>query len=135
MEPIQLNSASNILKRCLESGNTRTCDFCGANNLKLLWATKRNDQHDICTKCIKEIYALIENKSFISSTSSMLTSLMKRFLDKDTRDLVKAGFLNEDLSFTPKGEEVVLSIMLEKNKAELVAEAQAVIAEKEENKK
>jgi len=67
--------------------------------------------------------------------TNMLGALMKRLLDKDTQTLVKAGFLDKDLSLTSEGEAEVLAIILEANKKALVEAAQAKIDEEKEAKK
>jgi len=64
----------------------------------------------------------------------MFSSLMKRLLDKDTQVLIKAGFLNNDLSLTNKGEEEVMALMLMQNKTDLVKVAEEKLAEEAEKK-
>lgn len=58
-----------------------------------------------------------------------LTQVARRFLDKDIAILVKAGYLNRDLSFMERGEAAILAAMLEKVKADVVAKAEEDIAE------
>lgn len=65
----------------------------------------------------------------------MLNALVKRLLDKDTQQLMKAGFMNADLSLTPAGEAEVLAIVLQANKADLVAAAVEKIQEEKDAKK
>lgn len=125
-----------IQLRKAESG-TRCCDFCE----KIFEASKvfcpnQSSSRDICFHCVTiAAKDTPKNKSLIDRTISMFSAIAKRLLDQDTQKLVKAGFLNSDLSLTPKGEEHVLSLMLVQNKANLVAEAEEVIKELESEKK
>lgn len=61
-----------------------------------------------------------------------LNSMMKRLLDKDTKTLIKSGFINGDLQLTQEGQEALSAILFEANKAELVNLAEEKIAEEKE---
>ena len=76
------------------------------------------------------------NGRFITSKSSIsrmqkLTTMLKRFLDKEAQILYKAGFLDGDLKLTTEGREALEAILLIATRAELVKAAQEVIDEEE----
>lgn len=49
-----------------------------------------------------------------------ITNLVKKILDKDTRTLVSAGFINGELALTDEGVAELLGILFLQNKDELV---------------
>jgi hypothetical protein len=61
-----------------------------------------------------------------------LSALMKRILDKDTKTLIKAGFLDKNLELTKKGSDALEAILVEQNKEALVKLADVAIFEEEE---
>jgi hypothetical protein len=61
-------------------------------------------------------------------------SMMKRLLDADTRKLVKAGLINGDLELTTEGQQALMAVLFEGNKAALVKEAEEIISEQEAQK-
>ncbi len=75
----------------------------------------------------EKYYKIITKKSIMSR----LNVFMKKLLDADTQSLVKAGYLNEDLTLTSDGEEALTFISFTANKAALVEEANKLIAERE----
>jgi len=58
-----------------------------------------------------------------------LKPMMKRLLDKDTRTLYKAGYINRDLELTENGRNALNTILFTANKAELVKMAQEELDE------
>lgn len=60
-----------------------------------------------------------------------LSTLMKRVLDKDTKTLIKAGFLTKELVLTHSGKEALESLLVEQNKEALVKLAETAIEENE----
>lgn len=62
-----------------------------------------------------------------------VTTMMKKLLDTDTQELVKAGLINGDLELTERGSDELEVIMFTKFKTELVAVAKEI--NKEEEKK
>ena len=60
-----------------------------------------------------------------------ISAIAKRLLDKDTRTLVKAGFLDSELDLTEKGQEALDAINFEEQKAKLVKMAEEELAEEE----
>lgn len=64
----------------------------------------------------------------------MLNQMMKKLLDKDTKTLIKADYMNGDLLLTTKGKESLEAILFEANKIELVKQAEETIVEEKENK-
>ena len=60
-----------------------------------------------------------------------LKPMMKRLLDKDTRTLYKAGYINRDLELTENGRNALNTILFTANKAELVKMAQEELDEEE----
>jgi hypothetical protein len=91
-----------------------------------------------CTHYISLRYLEVveEESSFIQNVKdifTMISQTAKKLLDADTRALIEAGYLNTDLTITAIGHEAMNSIMLEKNKAELVKMANEAIEEKRKN--
>ncbi len=62
--------------------------------------------------------------------SMQITALAKRILDPDTRALIKAGWLNNDLSITSEGRDAFLAYFLSENKKKLAEQAKVAIEEK-----
>lgn len=56
-----------------------------------------------------------------NKSTMKITNLVKKILDKDTRTLVKAGFINGDLALTDDGVSELLGILFLEKKDELVA--------------
>lgn len=66
----------------------------------------------------------------VSNTKTMkITNLVKKILDKDTRTLVTAGFINGDLALTDEGVSELLGILFLEKKEELVKIAQEKLNE------
>lgn len=63
-----------------------------------------------------------------------LTNIAKRLLNKDIKTLVKAGFMNSDLSMTEAGRQELTSILFEKYQKELVEAATTKLEEEKEIK-
>lgn len=63
-----------------------------------------------------------------------INPLVAANLDADTQALVEAGYLDGRLMTTPKGLDALMAILYIANKAQLVTDAQAELAEKETNK-
>jgi hypothetical protein len=61
-------------------------------------------------------------------------SMMKKLLDSDTQKLVKASLINGDLELTSQGQQALMAILFEANKAALVKEAEEIISEEEKSK-
>ena len=78
----------------------------------------------------------ITTNSMTTNDESMnkLTALAKRFLDADTKKLIKAGLLNKDLSVTSQGEWEINALLIQKYKEELVKVADEIISERESKK-
>ena len=68
-------------------------------------------------------------------TMQKINPMMKRLLDKDTKALYKAGYLNGDLEFTNEGKDALEALVFVGYRAELVLEAEKVIAEEKKAKK
>ena len=62
-----------------------------------------------------------------------LTTLAKRILDADTKALIKAGVLDNDLSLTEEGVDFVVGHYLQANKVELAKEARKITKEEKED--
>lgn len=106
------------------------CDYCKEHSGTFC---SNRAGRDICKKCVLKAMKLF-NIQTNNSIMGNLSKLAKRIFDKDTKTLIKAGYLNSDLSFTKEGEEAVMSILLEKNKADLVELANEELEEKKEEK-
>lgn len=63
---------------------------------------------------------------------TVLTNLAKRLLDKDTKILIKVGYLNAQLGFTEEGKEALYACMFKACQADLVKMAEEVIKESKE---
>ena len=74
-------------------------------------------------KKIKKGRYSIENK-FTNKIIMKITNLVKKLLDKKTRDLIEAGYIDGDLELTEEGKEALLSILFIEKKEELVKMAQ-----------
>ncbi len=66
-----------------------------------------------------------------------LSVMLKKLVDQDTQDLVKAGYLDGELNITHMGERALITHLFFAHKSDLVALAKADIeeVEKEEAKK
>lgn len=74
---------------------------------------------------------LISDRKGIMQT---LSAMAKRLLDKDTKTLIKAGYLSTDLSITEKGIKHINAFLFDKFKSDIVKVAEEVIAEEEKDK-
>lgn len=61
-----------------------------------------------------------------------ISTIAKRIFDKDTKTLIKANFLKDDLSLTEHGEEALYGLLFSDKKDELVKLAQEELDEKKE---
>lgn len=66
------------------------------------------------------------------SAYQKISRSLRKMLDPDTKVLVQAGYLNEELSLTGTGQQVLLEILKGIHKKELVAEAKADLKFKKE---
>ena len=87
----------------------------------------------------------IHNLQLISSTEPQqeggkgtiimrLNTMMKKILDKDTKTLIKAGYLNGDLQLTETGRESLEALLVEEKKEALVKLAEETIEEQKSEK-
>lgn len=60
--------------------------------------------------------------------------MMKRLLDADTQTLVKAGLINGDLEMTSLGQQTLMAVLFDANKAALVKEAEQIISDEANDK-
>ncbi len=81
--------------------------------------------------CSCAMCKLIQTKS---KNMNSLSTMLKKFLDEDTKTLIKAGYFNNDLSLTSKGKEANDAINFKANLKELVAMAQADLDEEAKTK-
>lgn len=65
------------------------------------------------------------------SKMEKLSQFARKVFDSDTKVLIRAGFLNDDLSLTEEGEDFVLSHYLASNKKVLATEAEKLLEEEE----
>jgi len=72
-----------------------------------------------------------ENSIIHQIIKPIMKSLSKLLLDADTKTLIKAGYLREDLTLSPFGEEAMQTILFQANKVALVEKAKEEIAEEE----
>ena len=82
-----------------------------------------------CFDLVQPIQKTLIQKTLIQKT---MNAFKKALLSADTKTLIKAGYMDADtLELTAKGQDEIDFIIFEKYKAELVAVAEAAIAEKE----
>ncbi len=88
----------------------------------------RTDNHSYSHKVndLNDVIKLEDNKT----NKMKITNLVKKILDKDTRTLVSAGFINGDLALTDEGVSELLGILFLQNKDELVKIAQETLEDK-----
>lgn len=115
----------------IEKRDKASCDYCGNGGDRTFVKTVNDTNRDICRVCVQEAYKLFNEKSFINRTATMFSNIAKRLLDNDTKTLIRAGFLSNDLLLTERGEEALLSVMLQSNLPIMVKEAAEEIAEQE----
>lgn len=73
---------------------------------------------------------LIKNKKTIMTKVS---NMMKKLLDSDTQELVKAGYINGDLDMTEEGKNALIAELFVANKSALVDSAKAKNIEEDKN--
>ena len=100
---------------------------------KNFWSEQNTSLFTIYTA--QEFLAKYATKPFNSLTNipMKLNSMMKKLLDKATKTLVKADYINGDLQLTPKGKEALDTLVFEQHKETLVKMAEEDL--KEEKKK
>lgn len=71
--------------------------------------------------CISKAKKHAEIHNLIVSHKPMkITNIVKKLIDKDTRTLIEAGFIDDGLSLTDSGASELMGILFLENKAELV---------------
>lgn len=115
---------------------SRYCDFCREVKPRFAAPADQAADRDICPDCALEACKLlgVHTEPLTTRIMSTLSNLMRRLLDTDTKKLVKAGLLDDKLQLTKAGEDSVLSLLVVKFKADLVKEADDIIAAAEEKK-
>lgn len=63
-----------------------------------------------------------------------VSNMMKKLLDSDTQELVKAGYINGDLDMTEEGKNALIAELFVANKSALVESAKAKNDEESKNK-
>lgn len=89
----------------------------------------------------RQEYVLIEGKLRMVGVEHIknnkidmkITNLVKKILDKDTRTLVAAGFINGDLALTDEGISELIGILFLEKKSELLKVAEEKIADEKRN--
>jgi hypothetical protein len=71
------------------------------------------------------------NQSIIKKTMNLIK---KALLSKDDKNLIKAGYMDDNMNLTGRGREALEFITYTENKAKLVEMAEAQIAEDKEDK-
>ncbi len=85
-------------------------------------------------KTINTAGVFFDGFSQINKTDMSLSTIAKRLLDADTRTLIKAGFLDNQLNLTGEGKVAMWAILFEANKAALVTAATELLAEQKADK-
>ena len=78
---------------------------------------------------ILENYVFLPPNKLTNKTMIKITNLVKKILDVDTRILIKAGFIDGNLSITEEGTSELLSLVFLEKKEELVKIAEEKNAE------
>lgn len=76
----------------------------------------------------EDIYKLTLNNGTqsVEERTSMSNAIVKSILKKEDRDLIKAGFLSSDLTFTADGQKYLIELLFVANKKEMVLEAERI---------
>lgn len=125
--PVKIERHGGYCDYCLEDKGV----FARGDDVFTKNGHKSREALDICKDCVETAYNMFQKKSLINRTLTMFSNIAKRLLDNNTKILIKAGFLSNDLQLTEKGEEVLLSTMLSANLETMVKEAEEVVAEQE----
>ena len=81
-------------------------------------------------KCFVAVVGnILEDYKLNNNNFMKITNLVKKILDKDTRTLVSAGYINGDLALTDEGVAELIGIMFLEKKAELLKIAQEKLDE------
>ncbi len=94
------------------------------------YATQGLQSKDFEAKVVVLGNVLEDYKINIINKPMKITNLVKKILDKDTRTLVEANFINGDLMLTDEGVSELLGILFLANKEELVKIANEKLTEK-----
>lgn len=81
------------------------------------------------SSCVTQFCEVIYKPNNNKINNMKITNLVKKILDKDTRILVEAGFINGDLALTDDGAEELLGLLFIEKKDELVKIAKEKIAD------
>jgi len=103
--------------------------------------TDKDSSRDICKKCVGRAIALFNSNEASNSSCAQsapkpdfMNIIARMLLDKDTKTLIKAGILNENLSLTETGRQALESLTLKSQKEGLLAIADEIIKENEDKK-
>jgi hypothetical protein len=67
------------------------------------------------------------------TNKNRMAKFAQRLMDKDTKTLMKAGYLTKDLSLTEEGQEALWSLVYETHKDAFVASAKEELEEQKDN--
>lgn len=117
-----------------KTNNCDLCDFCGGAYPGVCIESSGKNV-DICKTCVQKSIELLNINITNPTTTLMgkLSAVAKRIFDKDTKTLIKAEYLNSDLSLTSKGMENIHALLLQAHKKELVELAEEDIEEAKES--
>lgn len=102
--------------------------YCSTDSM-FLPSYNDNFLQGIINNSFKSILNRVPGEQNKPETKKMLNHFMKKLLDKNTKTLIEAEFINGDLLPTSYGMEALNSILFEANKEALVKLAEEVIAE------
>lgn len=81
-------------------------------------------------KCVWEVdVELVSSSNNQKPMTQKISAIAKKLLDGDTKTLIKAGFIDNNLDLTDKGTAALNAIVFEQNKAALVEAAKAEVEE------
>jgi hypothetical protein len=83
---------------------------------------------------IRDCFTQLITKEEKPSEDKKMNPIQKLFLDVDTKILIEAGYLDDCRDLTGKGHQILLSIMVEANKAKLVEMAKVEVEEQKAKK-
>ena len=93
------------------------------------WSLEGEWKYECGGECVEKALKHEEIKNLITNKNMKITNLIKKILDKDTRTLIEAGFINGDLALTDEGVSELLGLLFLEKKNELLEVAEEKNAE------
>lgn len=113
-------------------------DFVGFMNHTTIDPSVTSDKGVLTLEKLNEFCALVFGQSYHREkplpTIDLMNALTKLFLPENTRTLLEAGYVDTNMTLTPKGRDALNAITLLSNMEALVQSARDTIAEAKANK-